>query len=100
MVLVCIPSTLKKELAFFLKRVANLVPGLHVVDVDIPLEVLLKDDNKLEQVALGREFHVSLGRTVPIRVHQIDSVVAMLRQKLQLQKWSDNDNVHSLLFCC
>ncbi|KAL5569736.1 hypothetical protein UlMin_026311 [Ulmus minor] len=84
---VCIPSTLKKELALFLKRVANLVPGLHVVDVDIPLEVLLKDDNKLEQVALGREFHISLGRTVPIRVHQIDSVVAMLRQKLQLQKW-------------
>ncbi|XP_042986658.1 U6 snRNA phosphodiesterase isoform X3 [Carya illinoinensis] len=53
--------------------------------------ILYEDDHKLEQVALGREFHISLGRTVPIRVHQIDSVVAMLRQKLQFQKryWID-----------
>ncbi|KAJ4728962.1 U6 snRNA phosphodiesterase [Melia azedarach] len=62
---VSIPSVPKKELALFLK--------------------------KLEQVALGREFHISLGRTVPIRVHQIDSIVAMLRQKLQSQRryWID-----------
>lgn len=67
------------------------MPGLHVVDADVPLDILCKDDHKLEQVALGREFHISLGRTVPIRVHQIDSVVAMLRQKLQFQKgyWID-----------
>uniref|UniRef100_A0A2N9F3X9 U6 snRNA phosphodiesterase n=1 Tax=Fagus sylvatica TaxID=28930 RepID=A0A2N9F3X9_FAGSY len=83
---VYIPSTPKKELALFLKKVTSLVPGLHVVDVDVPLNSLCKDDHKLEQVALGREFHISLGRTVPIRVHQIDSVVAMLRQKLQFQK--------------
>ncbi|XP_027107272.1 uncharacterized protein [Coffea arabica] len=39
----------------------------------------------------GREFHISLGRTVPIRVHQRDSVLTMLRQKLQFQKmyWID-----------
>ncbi|OVA19794.1 U6 snRNA phosphodiesterase Usb1 [Macleaya cordata] len=88
---VYIPSTPRKDLALFLKRVANVVPGLHVADVDIPLNVLCKDDQKLEQVALGREFHISLGRTVPIRVHQIDSVLAMLRQKLQSQKryWID-----------
>lgn len=83
---VYIPSTPKKELALFLKKVTSLVPGLHVVDVDVPLNSLCKDVHKLEQVALGREFHISLGRTVPIRVHQIDSVVAMLRQKLQFQK--------------
>ncbi|KAE8056865.1 hypothetical protein FH972_013601 [Carpinus fangiana] len=88
---VYIPSIPKKELALFLKRISSLVPGLHVVDVDVPLDILCKDDLKLEQVALGREFHISLGRTVPIRVHQIDSVVAMLRQKLQFQKryWID-----------
>jgi hypothetical protein len=86
---VYIPSTPKKELALFLKKVTSLVPGLHVVDVDVPLNSLCKDVHKLEQVALGREFHISLGRTVPIRVHQIDSVVAMLRQKLQFQKRSD-----------
>jgi hypothetical protein len=83
---VYIPSIPKKELALFLKKISSLVPGLHVVDVDVPLNILCKDDLKLEQVALGREFHISLGRTIPIRVHQIDSVVAMLRQKLQFQK--------------
>ncbi|XP_058207479.1 uncharacterized protein LOC131320698 isoform X2 [Rhododendron vialii] len=81
-----IPPTPKKELTQFLKRVSSLVPGLNAIDVDIPLEVLCPDDLKLEQVSLGRVFHISLGRTVPIRVHQIESVVAMLRQKLQFQR--------------
>ncbi|XP_058208250.1 uncharacterized protein LOC131321265, partial [Rhododendron vialii] len=84
-----IPPTPKKELTQFLKRVSSLVPGLNAIDVDIPLEVLCPDDLKLEQVPLGREFHISLGRTVPIRVHQIESVVAMLRQKLQFQRRLD-----------
>nr|XP_043612742.1 U6 snRNA phosphodiesterase [Erigeron canadensis] len=83
---VVIPSERKKELALFLKKATSFVPGLHVVDIDVPLHILVKDDEKLVQAALGREFHISLGRTVPIRVHQIDSVVAMLRQKLQFQK--------------
>ena len=73
-------------MALFLNKLASLVPGLHAVDVDVPLEILCKDEHKLEQVALGREFHISLGRTVPIRVHQIDSLVTMLRQKLQIQR--------------
>ncbi|KAK2977604.1 hypothetical protein RJ640_007240 [Escallonia rubra] len=81
-----IPSEPKKELVQFLKNVTFLVPGLHVVDADVPLNKLIRDGQQLEQVALGREFHISLGRTVPIRVHQIDSVVAMLRQKLQFQR--------------
>ncbi|KAI7748296.1 hypothetical protein M8C21_012103 [Ambrosia artemisiifolia] len=83
---VFIPSERKKELTQFLKKATSLVPGLHVVDIDVPLHMLLKDEEKMVQAALGREFHISLGRTVPIRVHQIDSVVAMLRQKLQFQK--------------
>lgn len=88
---VYIPSTSWKELAQFLKKVSSFMPGLHVVDVDVPLNDLCKDDHKLQQVALGREFHISLGRTVPIRVHQIDSVVSMLRQKLQSRRrfWID-----------
>ncbi|CAN0870341.1 U6 snRNA phosphodiesterase 1 [Linum grandiflorum] len=86
-----IPPASKKQVVLFLKRISHLVPDLHVVDADVPLSSLCKDEQKLEQVAVGREFHVSLGRTVPIRVHQIDSVVAMLRQKLQSQKryWID-----------
>ncbi|XVF08542.1 hypothetical protein REPUB_Repub07fG0012200 [Reevesia pubescens] len=88
---VYIPSTSKQVMGQFLKRVSSFVPGLHVVDIDIPLNVLCKEEHKLEQVVLGREFHISLGRTVPIRVHQIDSIVTMLRQKLQFQKryWID-----------
>lgn len=88
---VYIPSVAKKDMALLLKRVARVVPGLHVIDVDVPLDILCKDDDKLEQVALGREFHITLGRTVPIRVHQIDSVVTMLRQRLQFQRpyWID-----------
>ncbi|GAB4841273.1 hypothetical protein Ancab_022005 [Ancistrocladus abbreviatus] len=88
---VFIPQTAKTGLAHFLKKVSSYVPGLHVVDIDIPLDTLCNDDLRLENVALGREFHISLGRTVPIRVHQIDSVVTMLRQKLQFQKryWID-----------
>lgn len=73
----------RKELALFLKRVAAVVSELHVVDIDIPLRNLVEDEQKFDQVVLGREFHVSLGRTVPIRLHQRDSMVAMLRQKLQ-----------------
>lgn len=79
----------KKELAQFLKRVSSILPGIYVVDVDVPFTSLRKDDSELEQVALGREFHISLGRTVPIRVHQIDSIVAMLRQRLQCQRRCD-----------
>ncbi|KAG4190661.1 hypothetical protein ERO13_A07G044400v2 [Gossypium hirsutum] len=88
---VFIQSISKKEMGQFLKRVSSVVPNLHVVDIDVPLDTLCKEEHKLEQVALGREFHISLGRTVPIRVHQIDSIVTMLCQKLQFQKryWID-----------
>lgn len=81
-------------MARVLKKFASQVPGFHVVDVDVPVDMLCKDDHKLDQVALGREFHISLGRTVPIRVHQIDSVVTMLRQKLQAQRQLDSSFHH------
>lgn len=76
----------RKELTQFIRRITTFVPGLNVVDIDIPLASILKDELKFEQIVLGREFHVSLGRTVPIRVHQRDSILSMLRQKLQYQK--------------
>ncbi|KAJ8480405.1 hypothetical protein OPV22_024132 [Ensete ventricosum] len=83
---VVIPTTMKMPVALFVKRIASMVPGLYAVDIDCPLAELCSDDLKLEQMLLGREFHVSLGRTVPIKVHQIDSIVAMLRQKFQSQR--------------
>ncbi|KAL6283159.1 hypothetical protein ACE6H2_014088 [Prunus campanulata] len=73
-------------MALFLNKLASLVPGLHSVDVDVPLEILRKDEHKLEQVGLGREFHISLGTTVPIRVHLVDSLLTVLWQKLQIQR--------------
>ncbi|KAK4769934.1 hypothetical protein SAY87_030466 [Trapa incisa] len=76
----------RSQIILFIKRIAAAVPDLFVVDSDIPLDLLCKDDLKLEQAVLCKEFHISLGRTVPIRVHQIDSVITMLRQKLQSQK--------------
>lgn len=89
LLVVHIPSATRKELASFLKKVTVLVPALHAIDVDVPLSGLLKDEALLEKVVLGREFHISLGRTVPIRVHQIHSMVSMLRQKLQFQSRFD-----------
>ncbi|CAI9762328.1 unnamed protein product [Fraxinus pennsylvanica] len=88
---VSIPLVPRKELSLFLRRVTTVVPGLHVVDVDIPLNNLVHDVRKLDQVVLGREFHVSLGRTIPIRVHQRESMVGMLRQRLHSQRryWID-----------
>ncbi|KAH8486538.1 hypothetical protein H0E87_025520 [Populus deltoides] len=47
-----IPPALKKEVVQFLNRISLVVPGLHVVDADVPLDILCKDDHKLEQVAL------------------------------------------------
>ncbi|PIN05692.1 hypothetical protein CDL12_21763 [Handroanthus impetiginosus] len=88
---VTIPLAPRKELALFLKRVAAAVRELNAVDIDVPLSNLIKDEQKFDQVVLGREFHVSLGRTVPIRLHQRDSMVGMLRQRLRSHKryWID-----------
>ncbi|XP_020586174.1 U6 snRNA phosphodiesterase [Phalaenopsis equestris] len=81
-----IPCMARKQLASYMKIISSLVPDLYVIDVDIALNELCKDDEKFEQIILGREFHISLGRPVPIKVHQIDSILAMLRQRLQFQR--------------
>ncbi|XP_066380497.1 uncharacterized protein [Miscanthus floridulus] len=83
---VVIPSDARKQLALSMKRAASLVPDLYAVDADYALSELCKDEQKLEKVLLSREFHVSLGRPVAVQVHQIDSFVAMLRQKFQPQQ--------------
>lgn len=74
------------QLAGFLKGIASLVPGMYAIDIDFALAELCKKDLKLEEILLGREFHISLGRTVPIQVHQIDSILAMLRHKFHSQR--------------
>ncbi|KAF3786745.1 U6 snRNA phosphodiesterase [Nymphaea thermarum] len=83
---VLIPAVTKKQLVPLIRKSMLLVEGLHAVDIDIPLKDLCVDDEKFLELVLGREFHISLSRTVPIRLHQIDSIVTMLQQKLQAQK--------------
>ncbi|KAF0892725.1 hypothetical protein E2562_017694 [Oryza meyeriana var. granulata] len=83
---VVIPSEAIKHLAHVMERAASFVPDLYAVDADYALSELCKDEQKLEKVLLSREFHVSLGRTVAIQVHQIESLVAMLRQKFRSQR--------------
>ncbi|KAI3968225.1 hypothetical protein MKX01_018528 [Papaver californicum] len=53
---VYIPPTPMKNLTLFPKRIVKMVPGLHVIDDDIPLSIPCKDNQELEQVVLGREF--------------------------------------------
>ena len=50
------------------------------------LDLSSNDNDMPEQVALEREFHISMGRTVAIRDHQNDYVVSMLRERLQSYK--------------
>ena len=85
-----------------MRRAAALVPDLYAIDADYALLELCKDEQKLEKVLLGREFHVSLGRTVGIQVHQIESLVTMLRQKFQSQQRlaiSQNFIADPIMFC-
>ena len=82
---VVIPFNARKQLTLVMRRAASLVPDLYAVDADYALSELCKDEQKLEKVLLGREFHVSLGRPVGIQVQQIASFVAMLRQMFQSQ---------------
>ncbi|KAL4204407.1 hypothetical protein AMTRI_Chr01g109680 [Amborella trichopoda] len=81
-----IPTNIRKELVPLVRKAGLLVPSLHAVDVDVPLSELCQEKQMIEQSLLERKFHISLSRTVPIRVHQIDSIVAMLRQKFQAQR--------------
>ncbi|KAG6405189.1 hypothetical protein SASPL_132775 [Salvia splendens] len=78
--LVYFPVLSRREKQPFFSAAMN---ELLVVDVNISLCNLIGVEQKLTQAVLGREFHVSLGKTVPTQVHQRDSQVAMLRQKLQ-----------------
>lgn len=93
---VVIPSDARKKLALDMKRAASLVPDLYAVDADYALSELCKDEQKLEKVLLSREFHVSLGRPVAVQVHQIDSFVAMLRQRFQSQQRLVNSHVEGV----
>ncbi|GLJ21920.1 hypothetical protein SUGI_0410240 [Cryptomeria japonica] len=84
-----ISSIDKEELTSFVKKAGLLVPELHAIDTDLPLcpgNIKNKDGAHVDVSTLAEEYHISLSRTVAIRVHQIDSIVGMLRNKLHSQK--------------
>lgn len=84
-----ISSIAEKQLAPSIKKAGMLVPELYGIDTDLPLcSAYLKsnDGAQVHAPVLARQYHISLSRTVAIRKHQIDSIVAMLRHKLRSQK--------------
>lgn len=84
-----ITFTAEKQLAPFIKKAGMLVPELYGIDTDLPLCSAYLKNNDGAQVhapVLAKQYHISLSRTVAIRKHQIDSIVAMLRHKLRSQK--------------
>lgn len=84
-----ISSIAEKQLSPFIKKAAMLTPELYGIDTDLPLCSAYLKSNDGAQVhvpTLAKQYHISLSRTVAVRVHQIDSIVAMLRHKLRSQK--------------
>lgn len=83
-------SAARHQLEPVTKKISDLAPALQSMEVEVPLflpaYVKSKDPSISHGLKLAKEYHISLSRTVPIRIHQIDSIVAMLRHKLVSQK--------------
>ncbi|KAJ7526606.1 hypothetical protein O6H91_16G014200 [Diphasiastrum complanatum] len=86
---VVLSSIARSKLAPILKKASNLVPQLQSLENDVPFNPAHKSGNECSSVdciKLAKEYHISLSRTVPIRIYQIDSIVSMLRHKFYNQK--------------
>eukprot|EP00249_Psilotum_nudum_P017833 c26513_g1_i1 orf=686-1789(-) len=80
-------SITKRRLEPLIKRASVLAPELQSMNVPLYSQCLeSKSFLSPQGIRLANEYHLSLSRTVPIRIHQIDSVVSMLRQKFYNQK--------------
>lgn len=79
---VTLPASTQTKLAPYLQKAVSLFPGLKTMDDD-DLSASVKSKHGIK---LTTEFHISLGLTVPIRIHQADTMVHMLRRKFQGQK--------------
>lgn len=77
-------SAAKRQLEPLMKKAFSIASELKPMEIDLlshPTSAHLSREPKLAQ-----EYHLSLSRTVPIRVHQINSIVAMLQHKFECQK--------------
>ncbi|CAK9870110.1 unnamed protein product [Sphagnum jensenii] len=76
---VALSTVVRSKLVPYLRKAAELFPGLQSMEEDFV-------SPSPRGISLANEYHISLGRTVPIRIHQIDTIVSMLRNKFRGQK--------------
>lgn len=84
-------SAAKRQLEPLMKKAFSIASELKPMEIDLlshPSSAHMSHEPKL-----AKEYHLSLSRTVPIRVHQINSIVAMLQHKFECQKgfWLELD---------
>lgn len=80
-------SIVRRQLDPLISKACTLVPELESMEIDLPSHLAhMKSKHIHYSLKLATEFHISLSRTVPIRIHQIDSIVPMLRHKFASQK--------------
>ncbi|BBM97687.1 U6 snRNA phosphodiesterase [Marchantia polymorpha subsp. ruderalis] len=78
---VTVPSNAKSKILPLFERAVKLFTDLHLLGDEI-VDVSAKGASISK---FGGEYHISLSRTVAVRVHQIDSVVSMLRRRFSSQ---------------
>ncbi|KAH8932592.1 hypothetical protein BDL97_19G081300 [Sphagnum fallax] len=76
---VALSTVVRSKLVPYLRKAAELFPGLQSMEEDFV-------SPSPRGISLANEYHISLGHTVPIRIHQIDTIVSMLRNKFRGQK--------------
>ncbi|CAM6101406.1 unnamed protein product [Calypogeia fissa] len=88
---VTLPSYASNEVRQLIQRALKAYPGLRVLEEDLAepsvgdyggMEVHSRSSERLK---LDMEYHISLSRTVPIRIHHIESITSMLRRKFSSQ---------------
>ena len=84
---VLLSSITKARLEPFMKEAFSIAPELQLVESDTP-SFSRQDGRSPSSLSLAKEYHISLSRTVPILIHQIDSIVSMLQNKFDCQKGS------------
>lgn len=74
----------RRQLEPLMKKALTIAPELKLMEME-----LLRHATSVEashELKLAKEYHISLSRTVPIRLQQINSIVAVLQNKFDSQK--------------
>ncbi|KAI5064109.1 hypothetical protein GOP47_0020779 [Adiantum capillus-veneris] len=73
----------RRQLEPLMKKAFSIAPELKPMEMELLTSATVQTS---DEVTLAKEYHISLSRTVPIRVHQINSIVDMLQNKFDCQK--------------